>query len=287
MTDYTGKIKVYIYSSLFLTLICTLLYGAAYLLSFEPDIGYFKSTALLPVISGALTVASLGFIFSAFVTIPKGAIPASRVPYGHASRLAASGCALGFLGYTAFRLLILGGEPAVSPRLTLFCLILGALSPLYFLPVALGTKKTPGGRVLAGFIPIFWAVITMSEAYTNKYVAMNSPIKVSFMMATLVVMLFMLYELRYLLERGFPRAFLVFTLAGILVLSVFALPTLTLAAARIYVLKTFAAAGVVCLLLGLYMSARLYDFFVFVRLHTTSQKASEAENPDENLSEET
>ena len=285
MNDYTGKIKVYIYSSLFLTLICSLLFCVSYLFFFDPEIGYFSIYAPLPVISGALTVASLAFILTAFITIPKGAITAAPVPYGSASKLAASALAVGFLGYPAFRLLASRGETVVSPLLTLFCLVLGALSALYFLLVALRTKKAGSGRVLAGFIPIFWAVVSMSEAYTNKLVAMNNPVKISFMMATLVVMLFMLYELRYLLERGFPRAFLVFTLAAILVLAVFTLPTLVLAAARIYSLKAFTSAAVVCLLLGLYMAARLYDFFVFIRIGI----ANTTENPEkttENLSQD-
>ena len=200
MTDYTGKIKVYIYSSLFLTLICTLLYGAAYLLSFEPDIGYFKSTALLPVISGALTVASLGFIFSAFVTIPKGAIPASRVPYGHASRLAASGCALGFGLPPSDAAWAESRQFAAAHTLLPYSWRIAT----YFLPVALGTN--PGWRGPCQLYPDFLGCYNNVRKYIPTNTWHKQPIKVSFMMATLVVMLFMLYELRYLLERV-PRAF--------------------------------------------------------------------------------
>ena len=204
MNDYTGKIKVYIYSSLFLTLICSpSLCFISFL--FRPRKSGIFHIRPLPVISGALTVASLAFILTAFIT-PKALLPPPGTLW-----LCLKACGLGsgrrVFGIPAFRLLASRGETVVSPLLLLFCLVLGALSALYFLLVALRTKKAGSGRVLAGFIPIFWAVVSMSEAYTNKLVAMNNPVKISFMMATLVVMLFMLYELRYLLERGFPRAF--------------------------------------------------------------------------------
>lgn len=264
MTDYTDKIKIYVYSSLILALICTLLYCASYLFFYEPDIGYFKSSALLPVISGALTVTSVVFILTAIITIPKGALPAASVTYSRLSKLAAAVCAAGFLGYVAFRLLAHQNEPTVSPLLTLWVIILSALSAPFFLIVAFRTKNAGGGTVFAGFIPIFWAAVAMSEAYTNKLVAMNNPVKVSFLMATLAVMLFMLYELRYLLGRGIPRAFLVFTLTGIHVLAVFAVPTLLLSTAQIYMLADISAGAVVCLLLGLYMAARLCEFYKFV-----------------------
>ncbi|NLW73557.1 MAG: hypothetical protein GX057_01485 [Clostridiales bacterium] len=287
MTDYTGKIKIYVYSSLILSLICTLLYCTSYLFFYEADIGYFKSSALLPVISGALTVTSVVFMLTAFITIPKGTLPAAAVTYGRPSKLAASVCAAGFLGYAAFRLLSLQNEPTASPPLTLSCIILSALSAPFFLIIAFRSNNAGGGRVFAGFFPIFWVAVAMSESYTNKLVAMNNPVKVSFLMAALAVMLFMLYELRYLLGRGMPRAFLVFTLAGIHVLAVFAVPTLLLAIAQIYKLTDISAGAVVCLLLGLYIAARLREFYIFLMGHTQEvPEPSGAENPAESLSED-
>ena len=218
-------------------LICTLLYGAAYLLSFEPDIGYFKSTALLPVISGALTVAPRSALsFCLCYHTQKAQYPP---PGSIWSRLKAGGvgCALGF--WVTPPSDCLSWRAGSLHRGSLFCLILGALSPLYFLPVALGTKKPGGGP--CRLYPDFLGCYNNVRVYTNKYVAMNSPIKVSFMMATLWLCSLCSMSCA-ICSNGDSRAPFSLHSGWILVLSVFALPTLTLAAARIYVLKTFAAA---------------------------------------------
>jgi len=260
MAQASGKIKIYIFSSLVLSLICALLFTAAYLISFEPYIGYFKTSAFLPVLATTITLVTLVWFFSSLILIPKSAVKADAPQYGKSSKLTAGICSAGFAVYTLYRLFMLNVVATVPLLLTQACILLGALSTLFFLFIMLNKGTGISCKIYAGFAPIFWAAVSMTEAYVNKNIAMNNPFKITQMMAMMSFMLFMVYELRFLLGRGMPRLFMIFTLVGTLVSSVFIIPFLVVTIAGTYTLPDLLAAGCMNLLLTGYMVSRLFDF---------------------------
>lgn len=265
-----GKIKIFVFSSLVLSLISALLYTAAYFFSFDSYIGYFISSAILPGIALSVTLLTLSWIFSSLIIIPAGSVRTGEVPYGKGSKFMAGVTFAGFALYALYRFIFASTIPTVPGLLTFFCIILGALASIYFLMTAL--DKGGSSRVYAGFAPVFWAALSMTEAYLNKNIAMNNPFKISQMMAMLSVMLFMVYELRFLLGRGMPRLFMALATAGVLVSAVFIIPFLAVTSAGVYTLPDILPESILNLLLAGYMVSRLIDFKSY-------QSAATAENP--------
>jgi hypothetical protein len=265
-----GKIKIYVFSSLILSLIAALLFTAAYFISFDSYIGYFSTSAILPGIAMSVTLLTLAWIFSSLLIIPKNSVRTDAVPYGKGSKFTSAVCFAGFVIYTLYRLIFSRTIATVPGLLTFFCIIAGALASIYFLMTALN-KGSASARVYAGFAPEFWAALSMTEAYLNKNIAMNNPFKIAQMMAMLSLMLFMIYELRFLLGRAMPRLFLAFALAGVLVSSVFIIPFLAVSLIGTYTLTDLLPEGILNLLAAGFMVSRLIDY----KAH---QSAASAEN---------
>lgn len=268
MTKFAEKFKIHAISSLVMTLICTALYTLTYITSFEPGIAYFAPSSKLYVISKAMLIASLLWIFTLFLTIPKSNDSFPFPKPSKFSRTAAAVCAAAFMAYAVYRFVKGGNAAANSPLLPATCIFLAALSIIYFIMAA---RPAPSGSsaVIAGFAPIFWAAIAMTDVYTNKYLAMNNPVKVTFILTMISVMFFVLYELRFIVGRGKPRSFTVFTLVGILFTTVFSVNVLVMASVGEYFVDSFFTAALICAAMAVYMVSRLFDFIRSTKIQPT------------------
>lgn len=281
MTNNSGKIKTYVYSSIALSALLTALYSLSYLLAFDADIGYFSSTSILPIIAGKILIVSLIWVFTLFIFLPRAGSSDKPLEMRSGTRVSAAFAAAALALYALWRLIFDGnalldaarafysllrrlfdGNAILfdAPILPLAAVPLAALAAFYFLLIALRGSRLTHAVTGAGYFVIFWATAAMTEVYTDQFVAMNSPLKISFMTAMMSLMLFMLYELRYLIGRSKPRAYLVSTLAGIMLNAVFSIPVILLTFAGSYNTSPHLPAAAVSLVLCGYMTVRLFDF---------------------------
>lgn len=258
MKPASGKIRVYFFSSLFLAVVCAVLYILSYLTAFDSDIGYFRADAFLPFMAKAVLTVTLIWLASAFVFIPKGTITASMPQRGIFTRIISLLCAAAYAAYAVCRVFIGSATVIYSKPITFICTLLAFLSVLYFVFSAIGNTGQ-NTMILLGFLPIFRAALSMTEAYINNLVAMNSPVKVSLMLSMMSIMIYMLYELRYRADRPFPRAFAVFALAGICINAVFSIPLIINYFTGVYRINAFLPDAVLSLLMALYMIAGITD----------------------------
>ncbi len=270
MTRVSKNIRIYVFSSLLLTLISTLLFSFAYLFNFDSVIGYFNSSSFVPRWATLMTVLTFFWILTSLVAIKKGELRANLPPSSTGSNIFAGISFTGFSAYSLYRLFMNRTVETVPQILSNACILFGALSSIYFLLVAL-KKKDSSGLIFSGFAPIFWAALSMTEVYVNKNIAMNNPIKISYMMAMMSFMLFISFELRFRLERGMPRLYLIFSLIGVLVSSIYVLPFATLALTDKYLLASVVASSCVSLALTGYMLFRVFDFLSHQIFHTSGQ----------------
>lgn len=258
MTHNT-KFKIYGYSTLILAAFCTVLYTLSFLMAFDRDIGYFSGASILPTLSRAMLGVTLVWILSSLLLIPRSPKTTDPLPYRLTTRIAAGILAAAFAAYAVYRFLFDGDTIIVSPLLPIAAIALAGLSVIFFLLIIFIGNRMPQNSASAGFSVIFWAAVALAEIYTNQYIAMNNPIKVSFMTSMMSIMLFMLYELRFILGRAQPRAFLVTNLTGILLTALYSVSVLTLTATG-FNTSAYLPAAILSLIMCVYMISRLFDF---------------------------
>ncbi|MBR6709066.1 MAG: hypothetical protein IKL84_05245 [Clostridia bacterium] len=222
-TSVHAKIKIYSYSLIGLSLILILLRILSLRFAFDVNIGYFSVNSPLPTIADAILLLSTLWAVSLFIFIPRGSFV---LPAQSSSTLVQFCSAL-----CGFIFLFVGGSAVMtylrgttmlsdfnrrdSILFYLFCLSC-LLSAIYFFTALSSACRTAGWRIILGFFPIIWAIISLARAYFNFYIAMNDPNKVAMHLGLMAAMLFFLQELRTLLGRPQPRLMLFFSLIALL-----------------------------------------------------------------------
>jgi len=94
----------------------------------------------------------------------------------------------------------------------------------YFMLTAFSIGKHAKIKSVLGILTILWHVVFLLVIYFDMSKPINSPIKMMFQFAVLVSMIFMVYELRFLLGMARPRMYMATALASIVVISSAAIP---------------------------------------------------------------
>lgn len=192
--------------TLAVALILAVLHALALCLSFDADIGYFRAAAVLPRV---LYVAeSLGALaaFCPLLLIKRDALPKTQPALSLPALSGAGICGLLSLvlcGVLFSRVATLSPVPVVFAALLL---LLG--SGYFFLHFWEGSKKSTA-PVWCGYALILAALLLLCVTYFDRYTPMNAPHKVAIHLSLLGVMLYVLYELRFLLSRAQPRGYAV------------------------------------------------------------------------------
>lgn len=102
-----------------------------------------------------------------------------------------------------------GSPNAVSTAVVI--LIICAVGGIAYAFGSLAGMKNRTGLAAIGFLPIIWGIVLVAASYLDQYTAMNSPLKIGLQFGTLSVMLALTAELRCLLDKAAPRAYVVLT----------------------------------------------------------------------------
>ena len=199
------RYRLYLISVGALTLIALLFRTLALFLAFDIDIDYFSADApggfLVHSLYGIEALALVGS-FSLLFFIRKGELPAERAALSKASLIGAGFCALAFAAVAVFLLTQLSALPCPA-IFTVLAAICSGFGAAYF---ALQFFGKPGNAPLLGYGVILAATLLLSVTYFDRYTQMNAPHKVGLHLCLLSIMIFMLYELRTLIDRSLPRA---------------------------------------------------------------------------------
>ena len=254
------KLKIYFISSLVLTSICILIYIMCVLFAFDAPIAYFSNSTPLPFIAKYLMIFSAIGVISLLFLIPKGSLVDSAHPHSKASRVSAALIAISLIIYSALRFIISSNGFLQPTKLFFACTGLAIISAIFYIMTAVSPATTNPTRVILQITTIIWAAATMTEAYTNRYVTMNSPIKLLLLLAMMAIMFFSLYEARFLIERPHPRAYAVAVLLGVCLNSVFSISFLVMQISGKYSIVEFLPTAIVSLAFSIYQLCRALDF---------------------------
>ena len=217
------KVKIYIFSSLLLSLISTSSYSLAYFYEFDTNVGYLNSSSILVSISTIISILTIIWISSLFITINKNEVSSVTISYSLRTRIISFFTALAFIICFVLRFF---QANIIFSNTTYICNFIGIFSSLYFLLIAFCTSESCINiKIISGIIPILFSALTITENHLNLFITMNSPIKTSLILAMMSIMLFMLYEIRSLANRqSRPKGFLANSIIASLLLPMFSIP---------------------------------------------------------------
>ncbi len=254
------KLKIYFISSLTLTSICILIYVACILFAFDTPIAYFSASSLLPYVAKYLLILSSIGVCSLLFLIPKDTLAISYHRHSRSSRISAAIVAVCFLIFAVLRFLISSNGYLQPTKLFFACTILAIISSIFYFMTAISPVATSTTRALLIVPTIIWAAAAMTEAYTNRFVTMNSPMKLFLMLSMMSIMFFALHEAKFLINRPYSRAYAVSALLGVSLSSIFSIVFLTMQLSGKYSIVEFFPTSIVSLAFSIYMLFRALDF---------------------------
>lgn len=282
MQKLAGKLRIYYFSALALCLVASVLCCIALFTSYDSAKGYFDASLTVSFMKATVGVAVV-FCFTSLFLLPKdeldGRSPATIPTLIPSVYMAIVSLALavvlfmsiGGIDIGVFTVFIRSFESSV-PALILFVFagIMLLASTAYFVMNFFsvdGSRKQNEMHALAGYAVLFASCCLIALSYFDRSVSMNAPGKLLFNLSMILFMLFMLCEIRTLLECPKPRLYLLAGTLTMVISAVSSLPWLiALAAGKlagplyptylIYNLFTLGAFVYTAVRLGVFVSAR-------------------------------
>ncbi len=261
-----------------LTLVEVVLRTVAMFTLYDTEVGYFDASAvttLMTVLSFAGALLPIAFS----VATPPNALPTEwREPRKYIAAIPPFACFALCGAWTLYQT-VLG---SFSQLLLLFSGVLALLAAFYFLLVlgrSMGSRMSNTTLAAIGYAPIFWALLSVAETYTDQFTTMNSPIKLGLQFGFLGVMLLTISELRFRLNKPLPRAALCFHAISIFFCLTGSIPTLIALGAGILKTPMHTAYALGLLGAGIYAAARLTVYVLSYRLPADGEASAETAEP--------
>jgi len=249
-----NKMKVYLITCGIIALAVTVLHTILLMNYFDGDIGYFNNS-LLSSITVAMVFVSILWFFSALLFIPKNILKADMPKTNISSKFGFIMCALlnafGFF-YYAYNLM----DTQTVSKIPLISAIFFLLSTFYFVGKAFDTFKKTDTTVLFGFFIIFTSIALLAETYFDKFVQMNSPLKVTIQISLLFIMLYYLSEFRFDLKKPYPRLYFVVALSAFIICMATSIPHIIAYSSNILDNTDYFLKDIYILINGLYIALR-------------------------------
>lgn len=295
MPKLAGKLRIYYFSALALCLIATVLCCVALFTSYDSAKGYFDASFVVSLLKATVGVAVVLCLTSLFL-LPKGELngmspatlpvlfPSAYMAIASLSLSAVLFISVGGVDLGVFTNFLRSFESSV-PAIILFVLsgLLFLVATAYFVLnffVSGESKKLDELHALAGYAVLFASFCLIALSYFDRTVSMNAPGKLLFNLTMIIYMLFMLCELRTLLECAKPRLYFFSGMLTMLFSAISSLPWLiALAAGKLEgpLYPTYLIYNLFTLGIFAYTAVRLW---VFVSARALAERMAENAPPE-------
>ena len=278
MKEFTGKIKVFFFAAIALTFLCAALFTVSMFTSFDAEIGYFRSDALLPHIQKALVTVSILFFASILIFVPKNVLPEKEPSNVVFTTFASLACGFLFIISTiVFYMLYRNDAGWMQPTIRYIFMaisISGMLASLYFIFSAL----TPNDRwltvktVAAVFVIANLLLIIVFE-HLDYFTPINSVRKTMLFISFAIALMFIVQDVRFKAGIGQPRGYFFFGAATMLLCATTSIPHIIAHYAGVLKDSSFLMYHLISIGLALYAFAKLLAYVKYT--------AYIAEHPDD------
>lgn len=239
---------------------------------FDKDIGYYVTDATMPdmfhILCVGVCVLALAFVF--ILPGTKKCEYANRLSVGIFGKIGSVFALAGTATYALYSLLSLSGEMPIAfgpvaksfvvSAVSLFVMIFGVLSVIYFLLVFSGKTVKGDNHVIFGYCVILFLLMILAKSYFDFYTTMNSPNKLLTQTTLMLFMLYMLCELRFSLSISVPRLYSGLSLAAIYFTLVSSVPGIIAFCAGVLSKVEYLLCDFVLLTYAVYACARFAEF---------------------------
>lgn len=197
------RLRLCLFCITFFTLTTAILRSAALLFAFDREIGYFATNSpflsLIYVMVGICPILAFSLAFY----IPRDTLAQGRNTLSTAALASSGVTALTALAVSITLIAHIATLKAPAPLTLLAFLLFFVASGYFFLSFL--TQKQNAMQLPLGYAVILAAALLLAVTYFDLNTPMNAPRKISVHLCLLSVMLYMLYELRVLINRPLPR----------------------------------------------------------------------------------
>lgn len=286
MKEFISKIKVFFFAAVLLTVLCIVLFTVSMFTSFDADVGYFSSNALLPYIQKAVVIVSIVFFASIVVLVPKGKLPAEHPSSVVFTTFASLAC--GFLCvistiifYMYYRNDAAWMMPTVK-YIFLAITVTGILSAAYFIITAL----TPNDgwltlKTVAAIFVIANLLLIIIFEHLDYFVPINSVRKTMLFVSFASAIMFVAQDIRFKAGIGQPRGYFFFGATAMLLCSTTSVSHIIAHYAGALKDSSFLMYYLIGIGLALYAFAKLLAYVKYAE-YISAQQPTEVESSNDN-----
>ncbi len=233
MNSLRKKLYCYSITSLVITLIGVALRFISLTKFYDADIGYYMRGAVMPNIFHGICMLSIVLAVLAFVMLRReDDVCILYIPHQSFEIVGAIFAALGICVYVIYALFVVGsGETTPNPAenkigeaVNWFAILFGAIGAVYFAIVASGKASKGDGSVLFGYSAILFILLALAKTYFDFETTMNSPNKLLLQITFMSIMLYLLFEFRFIIKREIPSGYAAMSLISIFFTAVCSIP---------------------------------------------------------------
>lgn len=265
MKETSNKLKIFLYSTIGLAVICSILFTVSMFVAFDAEIGYFSSTHPLSYIQSALLILSVLLCTSVLFLFPKDSITALNQANDRFVSFASLLCGFVFVAGMLITFLSTNANASTLTKLQkdIFLLIVlsGLVGSIYFIYDAI-TPNSNGLtlKVIAAIFVIIYCLTSIIFEHVDLYVPINVPRKNLLFVCFVSFSLFMVQKLRFKTEMGQPKAFLLFGATTTILCTTFSISGLVAHCAGAFKDSSFLMYYLIALAAAIYSLANLLSY---------------------------
>ena len=141
-------------------------------------------------------------------------------------------------------------------------LITAVPAAAYFIITAFSPKPNENILVICGFSVIIWAALYLMCVYFDMSSPLNSPVRILEQLSLITIMLYFVFEIRFLLKKPRPRLYLPVSLLAMLFISLSSVSDLILTFSGFRSSTQDTVFGIFQAAAALYITARVRSFFM-------------------------
>jgi hypothetical protein len=237
------------------------------LYDYDFKLGLYKAGTVLPQVFTVFLGVSVALLLTIPLVCRNIALPTELPPVS--TQLTFVSALTGFAMFAtvvmqlimrlSFEIGLSGWKSALASGLEIAMQAFALPSAAYFVAMAVRRDPYKPSTAALGFFPVLWASSYLMCVYFDMSTTLNNPLRILEQASLIVVMAFMLMELRCLVGKAKPHIYITFGMTAMVMVTSSSLPTLLLTMARKMDVSvdTIYDAAKVCL--AAYIAVRLAD----------------------------
>lgn len=237
------------------------------LYDYDFKLGLYKAGTVLPQVFTVFLGVSVALLLTIPLVCRNIALPTELPPVS--TKLTFVSALTGFAMFAtvvmqlimrlSFDIELSGWKSTLASGLEIAMLAFALPSAAYFIVMAVRRDPYKPSTTALGFFPVLWASAYLMCVYFDMSTTLNNPLRILEQASLIVVMAFMLMELRCLVGKAKPHIYITFGMTAMVMVTSSSLPTLLLTMARKMKVSvdTIYDAAKICL--AAYIAVRLAD----------------------------